>query len=100
MQVLCCAFSPDGRVLVSGSVDNTLRIWDIESGQTINTLTGHSSAVRESLDRDGDRDWKIGIWSRIRICIEFGLGLRIWFIGVSFSFACVRSTYMYGLGKD
>ena len=26
--VICVAFSPDGRHLVSGSIDNTARIWD------------------------------------------------------------------------
>ena len=45
-QVLGCAFSPDGRRIVSASVDSTLKEWDTESGACLRTLTGHSAAVR------------------------------------------------------
>jgi WD40 repeat protein len=38
------AVLPDGRV-VSGSTDGTLRVWDVESGQTLQTLGGHSDWV-------------------------------------------------------
>ena len=31
--VVAVAFSPDGRRIVSGSYDNTIRIWDIEAAQ-------------------------------------------------------------------
>jgi WD40 repeat protein len=36
------AFSPDGTQIVSGSYDNTLRLWDAVSGAHLNTLKGHS----------------------------------------------------------
>src|SRR5664279_1778676 len=39
-----CAFSPDGRRIVSASRDNTLKIWDAESGAELATLTGHNCA--------------------------------------------------------
>ncbi len=32
---------PDGRV-ISGSSDNTLKVWDISRGECIQTLKGHS----------------------------------------------------------
>jgi WD40 repeat protein len=35
----------DGRV-VSGSVDKTVRVWDVESGQVLATLAGHEGPVR------------------------------------------------------
>ena len=39
------AFSPDSQRLISGSVDNTIKIWDPTSGQCLQTLKGHSSSV-------------------------------------------------------
>ncbi|MCB0186766.1 MAG: hypothetical protein KDE31_21010, partial [Caldilineaceae bacterium] len=39
------AFSPNGRLLVSGGIDRSLRLWDIASGKTIHTLTGHTERV-------------------------------------------------------
>ena len=39
------AFSPDGSTLASGSDDTTIKLWDINSGEVKNTLTGHSDSV-------------------------------------------------------
>jgi hypothetical protein len=39
------AFHPDGRSLVSGSYDKTLKIWDPKTGTQLRTLEGHSSPV-------------------------------------------------------
>jgi WD40 repeat protein len=44
--VLSCAFFPDGDRLVSASADGTLRIWDLETGETLHVLTGHAGPVR------------------------------------------------------
>jgi WD40 repeat protein len=36
-------FSPDGQTIVSGSYDNTLRLWDVGSGSLLQTIeTGQS----------------------------------------------------------
>lgn len=39
------AFSPDGVHLVIGGTDGTIGIWDAQSRQLLNSLTGHAEAV-------------------------------------------------------
>jgi WD40 repeat protein len=46
--VLAVAFSPNGRLLVSGSQDTTLRLWNAETGTPMgNPMTGHTAAVTD-----------------------------------------------------
>ena len=37
---------PDGRRVVSGSGSNTLKVWDVATGECVATLRGHSESVR------------------------------------------------------
>eukprot|EP00727_Mastigamoeba_balamuthi_P006461 m51a1_g2435 putative lissencephaly-1 homolog (376) ;mRNA; f:848520-850136 len=43
--VLCVRFHPQYHVLVSGSEDATVRVWDFETGKLEKTLRGHTNAV-------------------------------------------------------
>ena len=40
--VLSVEFSPDGKQLLSGSYDNTARLWDLATAAPLQTLKGHS----------------------------------------------------------
>jgi eukaryotic-like serine/threonine-protein kinase len=42
---LSVAFSPDGRRLATGGKANTVKIWDVQNGQTPRTLEGHKGDV-------------------------------------------------------
>jgi hypothetical protein len=37
--------TPDGRQAVSASDDNTLKVWDLQTGEELRTLQGHSGSV-------------------------------------------------------
>ncbi len=43
--VTTVAITPDGLRAVSGSKDDTLKVWDLETGQELKTLEGHSGGV-------------------------------------------------------
>ena len=44
-QVMDLAISPDGKRIVTGSFDATVRVWDVETGKQLHVMEGHRGAV-------------------------------------------------------
>ncbi|NEP76760.1 MAG: tetratricopeptide repeat protein [Okeania sp. SIO3B3] len=48
------AISPDGQTIVTGSGDNTIKVWDMATGNLKATLSGHTSWIRSvAISPDG-----------------------------------------------
>ncbi|WP_017652978.1 hypothetical protein [Fortiea contorta] len=43
--VISVNFSPSGQQLVSGSYDNTIKLWDVATGKPLKTLSGHKDTI-------------------------------------------------------
>ncbi|MDE0087284.1 MAG: WD40 repeat domain-containing protein [Candidatus Poribacteria bacterium] len=44
-QILSIALSPDGDTIASGSMDKTIRLWDVQKRKLIATLEGHTDEI-------------------------------------------------------
>ncbi|KAL0957195.1 hypothetical protein HGRIS_003287 [Hohenbuehelia grisea] len=80
------AFSHDGTRIVSGSTDQTIRIWDATTGEQVGeALSGHDDWVRSvAFSRDGTRivsgsdDLTIRIWDATTVAVKFDQALLEW----------------------
>jgi WD40 repeat protein len=43
--VTSVAFSPDGKQVVSGAYDKTVKVWDAQTGKLVRILSGHTGFV-------------------------------------------------------
>lgn len=67
-QVIAVAVTPDGRVAVSGSLDRTLKVWDIESGRELQTLGGHAAFITAvAISSDGRRALSASADTTVRV---------------------------------
>jgi hypothetical protein len=67
--VHCIAVSGDGKLLASGSSDGKIKLWNLETGTLIRSISGHQGAVQAlAISPDGQQlisasqDAKLGIW--------------------------------------
>src|SRR5205823_4036077 len=67
--IMCVVFSADGKRLLTGSKDRTLRLWDVARGKKIQTFVGHDNWVTSAaLSADGKRalsvsdDGSVKLW--------------------------------------
>jgi WD40 repeat protein len=68
--ITALAFSSDGNLLVSGAKDNTIIVWDAQSGSLLKVLQGHTGAISslafspdDKLLYSGSLDGTVIIWN-------------------------------------
>jgi WD40 repeat protein/Arc/MetJ family transcription regulator len=60
----CVAFSPDGKVVASGGSDRAIVLWDVNTGQQLRRLMGHTGLVQDiAFSPDGALLASAGAWS-------------------------------------
>ncbi|XP_030048093.1 F-box/WD repeat-containing protein 7-like [Microcaecilia unicolor] len=64
---ITCLAQFDGIHVVSGSLDTSIRVWDVETGNCIHTLTGHQSLtsgmeLKDNILVSGNADSTVKIW--------------------------------------
>ncbi len=52
-EILSLAFSPDGKILASGSRDQTVKLWDVATGAELRTFQGKSDIFAIAFSPDG-----------------------------------------------
>jgi WD40 repeat protein len=69
------AFSPDGRLGISGSQDSTFRVWDLKAEKELRCFQGHGSAVflpdSHHILSWGGNDRALRLW-------DVDTGARLW----------------------
>ncbi|TWT93296.1 nSTAND1 domain-containing NTPase [Stieleria varia] len=65
--ITCLAFTSDGSRLVSGSVDQTVKVWDVTTRDLVQTFTGHHCVVTDlCVTPDGMKIFSSGTDGRIK----------------------------------
>ncbi len=69
------AFSPESKIIATGSDDHTVRLWDADTGQLLHILSGHTDRVRSvAFSPDG----------RVIVSGSFDRTLRLWDVNTGY----------------
>ena len=83
------AFSPDGRLLASGSNDLTVRVWEVATGAVLKRIDGFVGTVHDvAFSPDGRllaasdwgghvRLWRVGTWAELGSA-DLGADMGVW----------------------
>ena len=68
MHASCVLLQFDGRIVASGSLDTTIRIWNVDTGECMHTLLGHHSLTSGmqllgDLLVSGNADSTVKVWN-------------------------------------
>lgn len=95
------AFSPDSKILASGSYDSSIKLWDVLTGTELRTLIGHRSVVEAvafspdgQLVASGSDDNTVRLWE-----ISTGQEVRSWSVDFSRSLAFSPDGQMLACGS-
>ena len=75
-------FSPNGEIVVTGSKDKTVRLWDATSGKELQVLRGHQAEVLSANLPNGEiivtaaKDGTVRLW-RCEVCRDVSVGFRV-----------------------